>query len=118
MTRDEARKAAEIMLAYADGEKIEYRPESSDDMWLPATAPCFDWNSTDYRIKKEPTYRPFKDVEECWNEMQKHQPFGWLKGINRDTYYSIRYIKNDIDYKEAFVEQTFADGMPFGIKEE
>lgn len=27
-----------------------------------------------YRIK--PKYRPFKDAEECWVEMQKHQPFG------------------------------------------
>ena len=27
------------------------------------------------RIKKEPKFRPFKDAEECWNEMQKHQPF-------------------------------------------
>lgn len=31
-----------------------------------------------YRIK--PKYRPFKDAEECWQEMQNHQPFGWIKG--------------------------------------
>ena len=28
--------------------------------------------------KKEPTYLPFKNKEECWAEMQKHQPFGWV----------------------------------------
>ena len=27
----------------------------------------------------EPTYRPFKDREECWNEMLKHQPFSLLQ---------------------------------------
>lgn len=33
------------------------------------------WGNIEYRIKPE---RPFKDAEECWNEMQKHQPFGGL----------------------------------------
>lgn len=116
MTRDEARKAAEVMLAYADGKTIEYC-QMGDDMWLPATTPIFAWDSTDYRIKKEPSYRPFKSKEECWEEMQKHQPFGWLKE-KVGGYCSIRYIKDGIDYKEAFEEQTFADGAPFGIKEE
>ena len=32
-----------------------------------------------YRIKPEVKYRSFKDKKECWAEMQKHQPFGWLK---------------------------------------
>lgn len=27
----------------------------------------------------EPSYRPFKNQEECWNEMLKHEPFGWVK---------------------------------------
>lgn len=32
-----------------------------------------------YRIKPEVKYRSFKDKKECWAEMQKHQPFGWIK---------------------------------------
>ena len=24
------------------------------------------WNNTEYRIKPEPKYRPFKDAKECW----------------------------------------------------
>ena len=36
-------------------------------------------NSQDYRIKPETKYRPFKDAEECFEEMKKHQPFGWIK---------------------------------------
>ncbi len=31
-----------------------------------------------YRIKPESKYRPFKDEKECWQEMQKHQPIGWI----------------------------------------
>lgn len=74
----------------------------------------------------EPTYRQFKNAEECWNEMLKHQPFGWLK---RDTYFQnimavdcayiyIETFATDFNYKEALGEFTFADGTPFGIKEE
>ena len=123
MTREEARKAAEVMLAYADGKKIEYC-RKGDYVWFPATTPNFAWSSTDYRVKKEPDpgifpgYRPFKSKEECWAEMQKHRPFGWLKDVNKGNYYSVRYVKDGIDYKEALKEQTFADETPFGIKEE
>lgn len=74
----------------------------------------------------EPTYRPFKDKEECWNEMLKHEPFGWVK---RDTYFQnimavdcayiyIETFATDFNYKEALGGFTFADGSPFGIKEE
>lgn len=73
----------------------------------------------------KPTYRPFKNQEECWNEMLKHKPFGWLK---RDTYFQnimavdcayiyIETFATDFNYKEALSEFTFADETPFGIKE-
>lgn len=79
----------------------------------------------------EPTYRPFKSKEECWQEMIKHQPFGWVFSKNKEAitfvyYISINYIRvNDgytlngwtFDYEEMFDKYTFADGTPFGIKE-
>lgn len=116
MTREEARKAAEVMLAYAEGKEIEGL--HSSDGWIILEEPLFNWDRTEYRIKPEPTYRPFKDKEECWNEMQKHQPFGWVKGINDNTYRSILSINDSGFYKDTFDEFTFADGTPFGIKEE
>lgn len=91
----------------------------------------FSDDTSKYRIKPEPTYRPFKDKEECWEEMQKHQPFGW---VCNNTYY--RHINNlftnSISFQESeiaesgnfesslsyiFENYTFADGTPFGIKE-
>jgi len=45
-------------------------------------------NPQNYRIKPSPTYRPFKDAEECWNEMLKHQPFG----VVRDNYKNIKDV--------------------------
>lgn len=72
----------------------------------------------------EPTYRPFKDKEECWTEMSKHLLPGYL--INKKHEYinisliddrGILLIGNtEYSYKEALRKYTFADGTPFGIK--
>lgn len=81
-----------------------------------------------YRIKPEPTYRPFKDAEECWHEIRKHEPFIKYKTIesSKDVYLIIQRIKTDgietdverLDFETAFECFTFADGTPFGILEE
>lgn len=128
MTREEARNAAEVMLAYADGKSIEFK-EFKEEQWSPFIPEkdaflCFNFDRFDYRIKKEPTYRPFKDKEECWAEMQKHQSFGWV--MAREAFRQVLIIGNyyiclegiTFDYNEAFEEVKFLDGTPFGIKEE
>ena len=74
-------------------------------------------------ITTEPKYRPFKDAKECWNEMLKHQPFGWTLGIKYILVSSISntYIwtnENYYTFTEAFSIYKFADGTPFGIKED
>lgn len=82
-----------------------------------------------YRIKLEPKYRPFKNAEECWQEMLKHQPFGWLK--SRFAFVHIIYIENKSigygsicgttlhdNFNSVLEGFTFADGTPFGVKEE
>lgn len=81
-----------------------------------------------YRIKPEPTYRPFANVEECWNEMQKHQPFGWVRD-KKDGYYVLITAVDNGDYMSLsgnsgwsfyslMKDYTFADETPFGIKVE
>lgn len=131
MTREEARKAAEVMLAYANGEEIEIVYSNSSHQTV--TNPEFNWGKVEYRVKPKPTYRPFKDKEECWNEMNKHQPFGWVKSKNSGSLFVISLVFWDKDFNDVFVtfgcgeshsskivlnEFTFADGTPFGIKEE
>ena len=92
-------------------------------------------NPNVYRIKPEPKYRPFANAEECWQEMQEHQPFGWVKKtcghcnfLHIMELYSTGIVINNVDnfggfknslktYNSAFAETTFADGIPFGIKE-
>ena len=66
----------------------------------------------------ETTYRPFKDVKECWSEMQKHQPFGWIKIKNENYLTILESINNARNYQYIFENYTFADGTPFGIKED
>lgn len=126
MTREEARKAAEVMLAYANGEEIEYtvyglnnwevyNPQNNREL-------CFNWSDYKYRVKPEPTYRPFKNKEECWNEMLKHEPFGWIKNKDSQFYESCRDVGDygifGASFNDAYKDYTFADGTPFGIKGE
>lgn len=119
MTREEARNAAEVMKAYAEGKEVEFKSKN-DENWLLCEEKgrlFFNWQDSDYRIKKEPTYRPFKNKEECWQEMQKHQPFGWVYEKLSTAYINIHSIDSECDYNIVFEEFTFADGTPFGIKE-
>lgn len=128
MTREEARKAAEVMLAYTEGKEIEFKSKNTKNWQL-----CkekgelfFNWKDSDYRIKEEPTYRPFKNAKECWEEMHKHSDFGWIRNgvyyqlirnVNNVSIY-VDYFVKEFNYEEALGEFTFVDGTPFGIKEE
>ena len=124
MTREEAIELLPIIQAFAEGKTIQYETR---DGWmdLDALYPHSDILSK-YRIKPEVKYRPFKTQEECWIEMLKHQPFGWVKEISSEMLYLINGISNisivimeDINsFKEAMNIYEFKDGAPFGIKEE
>ena len=83
--------------------------------WNDVEEICIVNKVSNYHIKPEPKYRPFKNAEECWQEMQKHQPFGWVKYENK--YISISAIDSNNNYEIDFDDYTFADGTPFGIKE-
>ena len=124
MTREEAKQLLPIIQAFAEGKEIQ-QTDGSD--WYDLDDPDFMANGNSYRIKPGPKYRPFTNIEECWQEMQKHQLFGWVKnqGLYRNIAnvmsYSITFADNearDVNYEQAFKNYTFADGTPFGIKEE
>lgn len=122
MTREDARKAAEVMMAYADGKEVEFR-EIGEPYWecvgkFDADDMGFDFSDFEYRVKKDHTYRPFKDKDECWNEMLKHQPFGWAKHKRDGTLTCFTCICDENDFIYFYEDCTFADGTPFGIKEE
>lgn len=125
MDRNQAKEFYPILQAFAEGKAIECRTKPSAlskswqgmNDWTEMTEIEF-WNNIEYRIKPEPKYRPFKDAEECWNEMQKHQPFGWTKLIGTIEYSFITDVDDSINYSDAIKEYTFADGTTFGVKED
>ena len=126
MNRKEAAELLTIIQAYAEGKAIESRCIKGDtSLWYDDKDPSFD-DDFEYRIKSEPKFRPFKNAEECWSEMQKHQPFGWVKStlfkdldlVKRVTTLYVEISRDIIDYKDALDKFTFADGTNFGVKVE
>ena len=132
MNRNQAKEFYPFLQAFAKGEAIECRTKPSavkgtsvPNDWTEMTEIEF-WNNTEYRIKPEPKYRPFKDAKECWSEMLKHQPFGWVKStlfkdlalVQRVTTLYVEINRDIIDYKDTLEKFTFADCTPFGVKVE
>lgn len=133
MNRQQIKELLPIIQAYAEGKPIEIKTkggkkwctfEENDIQYLPSIL-----STCDFRIKPESKYRPFKNEEECWEEMLKHQPFGWIKC--KEGYFNIVYVNDDyvgladkddscilLASKNSYQDNTFADGIPFGVKVE
>ena len=136
MTREEAKGLLPIIQAFAEGKTIEvYYGEDQGWHTMVITNPKFELKPSQYRIKPEPKYRPFKTKEECWNEMLKHQPFGWLKSKKKGRFSCIGEVYGSDEFETVYIalstsesvsrssdsmfeQYTFDDGTPFGIKEE
>ena len=132
MKRKEAKEMLPIIQAYAEGKNIQFL---SDGEWHDINQADFACYPDKYRIKPEPKYRPFKTKEECWQEMLKHQPFGWLKSKKDGRLRCIGEVSWSDEFETVhialstseslsrsansmFDEYTFADGTPFGTKYE
>lgn len=84
-------------------------------------------------INVDENYRPFIDSKECWEEMQKHKPFGWIS-IGDNSYRQIdRVLEAGLlfmrkhpngygegswitSFEKACDTLRFADGTIVGIK--
>ena len=132
MTREEVKEMLPIIQAYAEGKTIQYLDK--DLNWQDFDDQQFS-GCISYRIKPEPKYRPFKTQEECWNEMQKHQPFGWVKSKDKGYFHLIGLVQFESEFEDVVItfatsenlarsshsiyeNYIFADGTPFGIREE
>jgi len=127
MNRKEAKELMPIIQAFAEGKTIQYYDSLIDIAdWEDCENPNFENLTYKFRIKPETTYRPFKDAEECWKEMLKHKPFGWVKStlfkdfalVKRVTTLYVEINRDIIDYKDALEKFTFADDNNFGVKVE
>lgn len=75
MTREEAKRRAELYSALADGKTIQFKTTNGEWVDLTPTLICGFSQSFRYRIKPGPKYRPFETKEECWEEIHKHSSF-------------------------------------------
>ena len=127
MTREEAKQLLPVIQAFADGKNIQLLDECE---WHDVYETDFYGNPDKYRIKPEPKYRPFKTKEECWNEMLKHKPFGWITSKKTDNYVFIDYVcelnscvcisftageSECYPAEMLFDNYKFVDGTPFGM---
>ena len=99
-----------LFQAIAEGKDIQV---TSGDGWMDINLDGEGINAStliacpeSYRIKPE----------ECWEEMLKHQPFGWVK--TDSGYEPLWHVNKGDDFNATFKDSTFADGTPYGIKEE
>ena len=132
MTREEAKELLPIIQAWAEGKNIQFL---SDGEWHDINQADFTCYPDKYRIKPEPKYRPFKSQEDCWQEMLKHHPFGWLKSKMNGRFSCIGEVYWSDEFETVYIalstseslsrssdsmfeQYTFADGAPFGVMEE
>lgn len=139
MTKEEAKILLPIIQAFAEGKTIQIRKHGEESYYDSTNSKLnFDLGYYSYRVKPEPKCRPFKNVDECWQEMLKHEPFGWVKTIaNIPELHNISAIFPSAEFpvllgidleegeareyslklSEMYDLYTFADGAPFGVKE-
>lgn len=136
MTREEIKKVLPVIQAFTEGKVIQTK--NGDETWITIGKET-DLNIESlaeypdcFRVKPEPKYRPFKDADECWQEMLKHEPFGWVR--NKFNHNGVIATIICLDSRKEFRIHTnfnhgntsedminsfiFADGAPFGVKEE
>ena len=129
MNRKEAAELSPFIKAFGEGRIIEFSSITDvSKAWREVTDfPIGMIKNFKFRIKPEPKYRPFSNAEECWQEMQKHQPFGWVKDKDTQKFlvckalgklFFIGIEDKPYNYKEVLRDYTFADGTPFGVEVE
>lgn len=125
ITRENAKELLPFVKALAEGKMIQDKIDGLTG-WVDTDEINFEFEGHKilHRIKPESEYRPFKTKEECWQEMLKHQPFGWVKNKYNNIFNIITVCKDSIkvnehsmDYSEFYERFKFIDDTPFGIKE-
>lgn len=74
----------------------------------------------------EPTYRPYRDADECFKDVVKHG--GWVRQKSNGVYFHLIAVDdNEVNYTEHVSESFMKllernvwadDGQPCGVKEE
>ena len=114
MNREHVKDAIKVMQAWLDGKVIEYWIHGHDG-WGIAKEPTFDWRHCTFRVKEEPTLRPWTADE---------VPLGaWVRMKNMNNTRSMIVSASALNLEMLF--QTYehsTDGgktwLPCGVMEE
>lgn len=114
-----------IMKAYEDGKTIEQRIRYKLEWEILDYVENypFDFVSNEYRIATKPKYRPYKSVEEAFNEAKKHE--FWTKEISTGFIINVGTFGENFEniYINGYNQNNFLDkfvwaddNSPCGIK--
>ena len=114
-----------IMKAYEDGKTIErtIRDESEWKSLEYVEDYPFDFVLNEYQIASKPKYRPYKSVEEAFNEAKKHE--FWTKEISTGFIINVGAFGENFEdiYINGYNQNNFLDkfvwaddNSPCGIK--
>lgn len=122
-----------VLQALKNGKTIEYRWKDEYNSWLnwqvlpidPVNT-ALDFMQYEYRIAKEPEFRPYETPEEFVEAIKQHGSF--IKSKTKTLYYNIIWFENEYvsygisglgkeSYKTVFENYVWADdGSPCGVK--
>ena len=134
MTKEETKKAIEVMQGFCDGKQIQIK-KFGDDVWQYVNVPVWDFLTFEYRIKPEPKVRPYKNAKEFLQAQKEHGmyifeheningevfEYYWIPTIVTDTFVEVRDYR--LSYEEFLKKNgnstySWQDGTPCGIEEE
>jgi len=121
-----------IMQAFTEGKTIQSKSVIGEH-WRDDTKPTWDWNHFEYRVKPEPEYRPYKNLEEFKQDIvckyggssfEKILEFRniWLKSKCKECIAPIIKLTTDNVFVDGsdkswlcvFNYYSYLDGTPFG----
>lgn len=123
----------EVMQAYERGEQIQYITEGSTQ-WRDTDRPVWNFSACAYRIKPQPTHRPYKDSHEFLQAQREHGMY--IRPINNADRYELPTSVDDemvvfvlptntqnaysvvYHYENLLADKVWQDGTPCGVKEE
>jgi hypothetical protein len=116
MTKEQTIEAIKVMQAFVDGKEVEINGMLADSVWLPAGAPCWNWQMMEYRIKSVSVLRPWTADEVPLGAQMRRETdpkFRWLiLNVGNDDMRMDFYLKNEHSIDKGVT------WLPCGVMEE
>jgi hypothetical protein len=122
----------EVMQAFVEGKKVQYLDANDKKTWHTIYGdPEWRWDVLDYRVKPEPTYRPWKAKEVPVGKVVKiknPRPEEVVRAVIVSAlasdvpggvliYVGMAYSGNSVFAQRLFDEWEMEDGTPCGVLE-